>query len=161
MRDPLFRFWFRFVYGYEDRYERIGTEAYDELIAPVLPDFVSPAFEQLCQIAVRSLYNQYTFTNVGRWWYQDHEIDVVGLTTGETMLVGECKFTSDTVGYEVLQSLDRHADAVRWTPESGEEPDRKYALFARSGFTQAVHETADERDDLRLFNLEQILETLS
>lgn len=161
MRDPLFRFWFRFVYSYEDRYERIGTEAYDELIAPVLPDFVSPAFEQLCQMAVRSLYNQYTFTNVGRWWYQDHEIDVVGLTTGETMLVGECKFTSDTVGYEVLQSLDRHADAVRWTPESGEEPDRKYALFARSGFTQAIHEAADERDDLRLFNLEHILEAIS
>jgi len=27
--DPLFRFWFRFVYGNEDRYERLGADAYE------------------------------------------------------------------------------------------------------------------------------------
>jgi len=34
--DPLFRFWFRFVYGKEDRYERLGEDAYEAVIEPEL-----------------------------------------------------------------------------------------------------------------------------
>lgn len=30
--DPLFRFWFQFVYGNEDRYERLGVDAYETVI---------------------------------------------------------------------------------------------------------------------------------
>lgn len=159
LRDPLFRFWFRFVYGYEDRYEQMGADAYDEL-APALPDFVSPAFERLCQLAVRPLYEEYTFTDVGRWWYQDHEVDVVGLTTGETVLVGECKFTNDAADYSALQSLERAAEALQWMPDTGGEPNYEYALFGRSGFTRSVEEAANDRDDLHIFNLEQTLEAL-
>jgi len=33
--DPLFRFWFRFVYGNEDRYERLGADAYETVIEPI------------------------------------------------------------------------------------------------------------------------------
>ncbi|MFC6964905.1 DUF234 domain-containing protein [Halocatena marina] len=50
--DPLFRFWFRFVYGRTARYEVYGEEAYADLVEPELPAFVSGTFEQLCQRAV-------------------------------------------------------------------------------------------------------------
>jgi len=105
--DPLFRFWFRFVYGKEDRYERLGENAYDAVVEPELPDFVSQEFENLCQDALPDLYPEETFLDIGRWWYKEHEVDVVGFTTDGTMVVGECKFTNAPLDYGALASLER------------------------------------------------------
>lgn len=158
IRDPLFRFWFRFIYGYENRYEQLGEQAYSTLIEPELPDFLSERFERLCQNALRNLYPEYTITDVGRWWYRDSEVDVVGLTTSDTLLVGECKFTNSPLDYSALSKLEDHADEIRWTPDGGGPVEREYALFSRNGFTQSVREAADEREDLRLFALEDVIE---
>ncbi|MDR5673309.1 ATP-binding protein [Halalkaliarchaeum sp. AArc-GB] len=155
--DPLFRFWFRFVYGKEDRYERLGANAYDAVIEPELPDFVSHEFEGLCQDALPGLYPAETFLDIGRWWYKEHEVDVVGFTTDGTMVAGECKFTNAPLDYGALASLEDHAAEIRWTPDT-DERNTKYALFTRNGATQSVQEAVSERDDLQLFELGDITE---
>ena len=157
LRDPLFRFWFRFVYGSGTRYDAIGPDSFEQLIEPELADFISPVYERLCGAALRNLYPEYTITDVGQWWYQDHEIDVVGFTTGNTLLVGECKFQSAPTGYDALATLESHTDELRWTPPSGGERDCEYALFSRSGFEASVREAADSRDDLRLIDLDELV----
>jgi len=156
--DPLFRFWFRFVYGNEGRYERLGEDAYEAVIEPELPDFVSQEFEVLCQNALPELYPERTFLDIGRWWYHEHEVDVVGFTTGGTMVVGECKFTNAPLDYDALASLEEHAAEIRWTPEGSSDVNTEYALFTRSGATQSVQEVVSDRDDLQLFDLEGITE---
>jgi AAA+ ATPase superfamily predicted ATPase len=156
--DPLFRFWFRFVYGNEDRYERLGDGAYETVIEPEMADFVSQEFERLCQDALPDLYPDETFVDIGRWWYKSHEVDAVGLTAGETLVVGECKFTASPLDYTALASLEAHADEIRWSPDGGDVT-RTYALFSRSGFTQSVREAAADRDDLRLFDLGEVVKT--
>ncbi|XVH33647.1 ATP-binding protein (plasmid) [Haloferacaceae archaeon DSL9] len=153
--DPLFRFWFRFVYGKEDRYERLGKNAYDAVIEPELPAFVSQEFEKRCQDVLPDLYPEETFLDIGRWWYKEHEVDAVGFTADGTMVVGECKFTNAPLDYGALVSLEDHAAEIRWTPESGDR-DTKYALFARSGATQSVQEAVSERDDVQLFDVGDI-----
>ncbi|WP_123620236.1 ATP-binding protein [Halorubrum sp. CSM-61] len=153
--DPLFRFWFRFVYGKEDRYERLGENAYDAVIEPELPDFVSREFERLCQDALPGLYPAETFLDIGRWWYKEHEVNVVGFTTDGTMVVGECKFTNAPLDYGALASLEDHAAEIRWTPD-GDERSTKYALFTRNGVTQSVQEAVSKRGDVRLFDLEDV-----
>jgi AAA+ ATPase superfamily predicted ATPase len=157
LTDALFRFWFRFVYGQGDKYDRVGTDAYRELIEPHLADGVSPKFEELCRTAVYNLYDAYTFERVGRWWYQGQEVDVVGLTTGETMVAGECKFTSQPIGYDVLNDLESDVEDIRWTPQGGGDVAYEFCLFSRSGFTESLIEVAEERDDLRLFSTEDIV----
>jgi len=157
--DPLFRFWFRFVYGSGRRYDAIGPESFEAFIKPALADFVSPVFERLCQDALRELYPDQTITDVGQWWYQDHEVDVVGLTTEETLIVGECKFQQSPIGYNALASLQSHTEELRWTPSGG---DRRceYVLFSRSGFKPSVQEAATERDDIRLVDLDELVDAL-
>ncbi len=157
--DPLFRFWFRFVYGNEDRYERLGDDAYETVIEPEMADFVSQEFERLCQDALPELYPEETFVDIGRWWYKEHEVDIVGLTDDGTMVAGECKFTSSPLDYSALASLEDHTDQIRWAPNSG-DVERKYVLFARSRFTQSVREAAAERDDLELVDLAEIIENV-
>ena len=155
MLDPLFRFWFRFVYGKEDRYERLGENTYDAVIEPELPDFVSHEFERLCQDALPSLYPDKVFLGLGRWWYKEHEVDVVGFTTDGTMVVGECKFTNAPLDYRALASLEDHAAEIRWAPDT-DEKNTEYALFTRNGATQSIQEAVSERDDVRLFDLKDV-----
>lgn len=158
LQDALFRFWFRFVYGQGDKYDRAGEDAYEELIAPHLANFVSPKFEEICRAAVYDLYNEFTFDRVGRWWYQTQEIDIVGLTTEPTLVAGECKFTNSPIGYDVLSRLEDDVEEIRW-PGQNKEVDYEYCLFSRSGFRQSLLEAANERDDLQLFSLKDVLNT--
>ncbi|WP_121743618.1 ATP-binding protein [Natronorubrum halophilum] len=153
--DPLFRFWFHFVYGKEDRYERLGEDAYEAVIEPELPDFVSQEFEKICQDALPNLFPEETFLDIGRWWYREHEVDVVGFTTDGTMVAGECKFTNAPLDYSALASLEDHSAEIRWTPDTG-DTDMEYALFTRSGVTQSVQEAVSERDDLHVFDLRDV-----
>ena len=160
IRDPFFRFWFRFVYGTGNRYDELGDVAYETLIEPEMGDFVSSAFEQICCTALRPLYPEYLITDTGQWWYQNHEIDVVGLTAGETLVVGECKFQESPLGYDAFASLRQHAEELRWTPPVGSERAEAYALFSRSGFKTSVEEAAEERTDLRLFTVADVVDAL-
>jgi hypothetical protein len=97
------------------------------------------------------------FTDIGRWWYNEYEVDVVGFDADGTMVTGECKFTSAPLDYGALASLEHHTDEIRWSPDDG-EVEHEYALFARNGFTQSVRDEASGRDDLQLFDLEQIVD---
>jgi AAA+ ATPase superfamily predicted ATPase len=161
IRDPFFRFWFHFVYGTGEQYDQLGADAYEALVEPELADFVSRSFEDLCCSALRTLYPYHTITETGQWWYGEHEIDVVGLTTDETLIVGECKFRNSPLGYDAFSKLRGHTEELRWTPTDGGDRVEEYALFSRSGFKPSVEEAAAERNDLRLFTVEDIVEALS
>ncbi|MFC7233378.1 ATP-binding protein [Saliphagus sp. GCM10025308] len=160
IRDQFFRFWFHFVYGSGDRYEDFGDDAYEMLIEPELANFVSDSFEDLCGSALRTLYQEYTITDVGQWWYQEHEVDVVGLTNEDALIAGECKFQRSPLDYDAFSKLRTHVDELRWAPSGGGERKHEYALFSRSGFTQTVEDAAEERDDLRLFTVDEVVTAL-
>ena len=147
---PLFRFWFRFVYGNQDQLRMLGDDAYDELVAPELADYVNPLFERLCQQALPGLIDR-QFRDVGQWWFKEHELDVLGLTaTG--LVAGECKFTSRPVSEGALADLERTASEVRWSDEPA-DGDTLYVFFSRSGYTDDLKNVAETRDDVRLFEL--------
>jgi len=159
LRDQLFRFWFNFMYGNESQYDELGERAYTEVIEPEIADFVSQPFEDLCRSALRTLYPEYTVTEAGRWWYNGHEIDVVGLTDEGTLIAGECKFQESPVGYDVFSKLQDHTDELRWNPQQGDRKE-EYAVFSRSGFKKSVEEAAGERGNLRLFTVDDVVEAL-
>ena len=151
---PLFRFWFRFVYGNQDQLRMLGDDAYDELVAPDIADYVSPLFERLCQQALWDLVDR-RFRDVGQWWFKEHKLDVLGLSD-EGLVAGECKFTSQPVSEGVLADLERTASEVRWA-EGPADGETLYVLFSRSGYTDDVERTADTRDDVLLFELSDLI----
>ena len=149
------------IYGRSGRYELYGADAYTDLVEPELADFVSETFERCCRRALPVLAPTFDLRTVpGAWWHRGREIDVVAPTSGETLLVGECKFTSQPLGYDVLARLEDDAAHVEWTPSSGNAPAIEYSLFARSGFARSVREAAADRDDLSLFDLEDVVGAL-
>jgi len=55
LKKPLFRFWFRYVYGQTGKLVQLGDAAYEELVAPMFTDYMGPIFEIVCQNALPSL----------------------------------------------------------------------------------------------------------
>jgi len=153
---PLFRFWFRFVYGNQDRLRMLDDGAYDELVAPGLADYVSPLFERLCQRALPDLVDR-RFRAVGQWWFKEHELDVLGLSD-DGLVAGECKFTSQPASEGVLADLERTTREVRWS-EGPADGETLYVLFSRSGYTDDLERAADTRGDVLLFELSDLLTT--
>jgi AAA+ ATPase superfamily predicted ATPase len=161
IRDPVFRFYFRYLYGRGGQFELYGEDAYEDLIEPELPDFVSETFESLCHQAVPALYPDYQLTQVpSQWWHKGREIDLVAPTDGSTLVAGEAKFTTTPLGYDVLADLEDDVAHVDWAPTGGGEPTYEFGLFSRSGFKRSVEEATAERADLRLFDPSDIVAVL-
>jgi hypothetical protein len=71
----------------------------------------------------------------------------------ETLVLGECKWTNEPTGEGLLRSLEATAPEVRWR---GENRTVVYALFSKAGFTEKLTEIARERDDLSLYDAEDV-----
>jgi AAA+ ATPase superfamily predicted ATPase len=156
LKEPLFRFWFRYVYGQAGKLAQLGDDAYEQLVEPTFTEYMGSMFELVCQNALPSLVPK-TYRGVGYWWHKRYELDVVGLASDGTLVAGECKYTTRKMTEGDLADLERSAAAVEWTPPNGGDLDYHYCCFCRSGFTAGLREVADERDDVSLFTPTEIV----
>lgn len=156
LNEPLFRFWFRYVYGQEEKLVQLGDDAYEQLVEPTFSDYMGPMFEIVCQKALPSLVPK-TYQGIGYWWHRQNELDVVGLASDGTLVAGECKYTSRKMTEGDLADLERSAAQIQWTPDSGGESVVRYCCFCRSGFSDGLRAAADDRDDVLLFTPEDIV----
>ncbi|MFC5972072.1 ATP-binding protein [Halomarina salina] len=150
LTEPLFRFWFRYVYAQEATLTQLGDAAYEQVVAPTFSEYMGPMFEVVCQNALPSLVSK-TYRGIGYWWHKHHELDVVGLARDGTLVVGECKYTTREMTEGDLADVERSAAQVRWTPPAGGDPEYHYCCFSRSGFSNGLEQVAAERENLSLF----------
>ena len=158
--DEFLRFWFRYVEPNRSSIEEAPDIVYDGTIAPDLPMHVATAFEDVCQEAVWEGIRSGEFepySEVGRWWYGEDEIDIVGLAPNDDrILFAECKWTSDPVGTALVEDLQTKAENVRWGPDEREEC---FALFSKSGFVEGLEDQLDEH--WSLWNLAEMDDLLT
>jgi AAA+ ATPase superfamily predicted ATPase len=158
--DEFLRFWFRFVEPNRSSIEEAPTVVYDGTIEPNLPDHVATTFEDVCQEVVWEAIRHGElgpYSEVGRWWYGEDEIDIVGLAPDDDrMLLAECKWTSTPVGHALASQLREKAERVRWGPDTRDE---EFALFSKSGFVDGLEDELD--DSWSLFDLTAIDDCLS
>ncbi|ACV48176.1 MULTISPECIES: ATP-binding protein [Halomicrobium] len=157
--DEFLRFWFRFVEPNRSSIEEAPAVVYDETIEPNLSDHVATTFKDVCREAVWAAIRRDDlgpYSEVGRWWYGEDEIDIVGLAPGDDrILFGECKWTNEPVGHGLASQLREKGERVRWGPDTRDE---EYALFSRNGFVDGLAD--DLGDDWELFDLSRIGEIL-
>jgi len=117
--------------------------SYRKLIKPEINDYVAPFFEKLCMEQLPELVEA-DYRKIGRWWFKEHEIDILGIAQGKTVY-GECKFRNQKTGLKTLHRLQETKENIRLDPENEE-----YVLFSKSGFTERLNSL--DRDDLYLFS---------
>ncbi|WP_435196393.1 ATP-binding protein [Natronomonas sp. EA1] len=153
--DEFLRFWFRYIEPNRSSIEEAPNIVYDGTIAPDLPTHVATTFEDVCQEAVWEAIRRGDvppYSAVGRWWYREHEVDIVGLAPNDDrLLLAECKWTSEPVGAALVERLRETTAHVRWGPGDREV---RYALFSKSGFVEGLED--DLSESWSLFTLDDI-----
>jgi hypothetical protein len=149
IKDPYFRFWFRYVLPNRSRLARGRISEVAREIRADLSTFVGPVFEECCRewVARYSPLGE-SALEVGSWWSRTHdlEIDVVTLEKRGYGVLGSCKWSTRKVGENVLDEL--YEAKAAFGPKAAQT---KLALFARAGFTEALRERA-EREDVALID---------
>jgi AAA+ ATPase superfamily predicted ATPase len=158
LKDQYLRFWFRYVHPNRSQLERGGAQMIlENQVLPEIDHFASQTFEEVCQqfFWQAGLSGKLAFvpTNIGNWWNAHEEIDLVVLGEKDAILV-ECKWASKPVGIDIPAEIERKAQLI--IPELGDRRIR-FALCSRSGFTSQLIKNTDQRQDLTLYDLPEIV----
>jgi uncharacterized protein len=143
--DHFLRFWFRYVHPNQSGLDLGLTESIlEQRIRPDLDHFAATAFEEAARAFVAKLAQMgrlaFLPDRIGGWWHRDAEIDVLAISqTEKAALVGECKWSVNPIGVNVLEDLKQKANVLL---QNSEIQKINYALFSRSGFTPALEERA-------------------
>ncbi|MDO9128664.1 MAG: ATP-binding protein [Anaerolineales bacterium] len=154
--DPFLRFWFRYVHPYQSSLDLgMADGILAQRVRPTFDQFVGYAFEQAARAYIARLARKGSLPflpeRIGAWWDQSGEMDVVAVSDNEkVLLVGECKWSANAVGSDVLEDLKSKAQTLL---ETGRWNSALYFLFAKSGFTPAVQEQA-ANEGIRLVTVE-------
>lgn len=171
--DPFFRFWFRFVFPYQDELENgLGPgDLYDTEVRPALNDHAALEFEQWCRRWVRANHGA-AATKVGAWWgrstdgarvghnRQTEEIDVVGIARNRVTIVGEATWQNRRLDANVLRDLDDFKIPALEHAGFKVAPDRKVVLFARSGYSASLRSAAEADPRIELVDVTRELDVL-
>jgi AAA+ ATPase superfamily predicted ATPase len=117
LQDHYLRFWFRYVHPNRSQLERGGTQMIlNNQVLPQIDLFTGLAFEEVCRQFLWSLGLSgnlpFAPVNIGKWWKENEEIDLIVLGEIDAMLV-ECKWTSKPAGRDILANLERKTGLVR------------------------------------------------
>ena len=166
--DPYLRFWFRFVLPNQAQLEHGASveRIYRTAVSPALDHFVSkPTFEDACRAWVLDRVNHGEWRDVdrvGAWWgpipdprpgqprrQTEGEIAIVALAGSRVALAGEAKWTTEPVGFSVLEHLRR---VVPHLP--GADAGTELVLFSRTFDPRLV--AAAESERVRLVSVDDL-----
>lgn len=143
--DLFLRFWFRYVHPYQNALDLgMADGILAQRVRPTFEQFVSYAFEEAARSYVTRLARkgQLSFLpeRIGSWWDQNSEIDVLAISDSDrALLVGECQWSVNPIGSDILEELKRKTKTLRSTKSWSYII---YFLFSRSGFTPALQKQA-------------------
>ena len=160
--DFMFRFWYRYVFANRTLIETGAQQAvWEKRIEPDYNSYMGLVFEKVCRdyLCVKNANGELPilFTSIGRWWgtnpvtHSQEEIDLVA-NDGKDYIFGECKWRNDKTDLSVLCELKAKADIF-----SKNKNNTYYALFSKSGFTDAVINEAKSDSSIILADLNDIM----
>jgi AAA+ ATPase superfamily predicted ATPase len=158
--DHFLRFWFRYVHPNQGSLELgLADSVLTQRVQPDLDHFAAVAFEEAARefIAAKAREGKLPFLpeRIGSWWSRTGKLDVLAISPTEHIaLVGECKWSVNPVGVNVLEDLkDR---AAKMAQESSIEHIH-YAIFSRRGFTDALKKQA-VRNGISLYTIDELVQ---
>lgn len=155
IKDNFFNFYFRFIFPFISEIETGNVEiVYQTEIKPYLNQFVGNVFETICIQYLRKMNIDGKlpsgFTQLGRWWYKDTKIDIMGLEKKKPVLYAECKWQNTKMGIGDYKHLLNKIDTMDL---SSIKP--HIYLFSKSGFEDNLLELSTSDNYLKLIDLSQ------
>lgn len=128
LKDNYFRFWFRFVFEYQQYIEQGKQDLLlKEKIMPQLPAFIGTVYEEVALAWARKTFSDFL---IGRWWDKDKEIDLVGISEAKREVIfGEVKWR-DVGEREAESILQQLREKSAYVPLSYKK--KSYLLVAKT-----------------------------
>jgi len=148
--DPYLRFYYRFL-ALRQAQLALGesTQALEEIKRHLLDFIGTHTWEELCrEWTLRASGRDeldISIDQIGSAWTRQAQVDVVGINTMEkTIILGECKWGTKSVGRKVLQELVSKTDQI--VPKRGQWR-VLYVYFARNGWTDAAKSFTEDKSN--------------
>ena len=143
---PFHRFWFGFVAPYARELERGEHRHFWENYRLHRDRALSLIFEHLSNALIEQTFAlSDPIISYGSWWDRKSEYDVLAITEGGRVLLGECKYKGRKITKGELTKLQEKA------MQTGLRVDA-FVLFSRNGFSKELLGMAGE--GLMLFGIE-------
>jgi len=159
--DHFLRFWFRYVHPNQGSLDLgLADSVLTQRVRTDLDHFAASSFEEAARefVAAKARAEKWSFLpeRIGSWWNRSAELDVLAINqAGKMALVGECKWSVNLVGTNILEDLKRRAGVM--AQESGIEH-FQYTLFSRKGFTDALKKQA-KHEEIHLFTVKDLVQS--
>ncbi len=156
IKDNFFKFWFRHILPNTGLLELGLHRQVLENIEKTIDEYTSHIFEQVAlqHLALLAKNREITFTNIGKWWHKDVEIDLVAIDKKtRTAYFIEAKWSKNPLTRKTLYRLISKSEKFPWRKN-----DRKniYILYSRKGYTF----TTDD-ENVKLYTLKHIEKTFN
>ncbi len=136
------RFWFAFI---SPIFKGIRDEQYaefHELFKNKQAEFSEFVFEQLSHELIKKQFENDPITQIGRYWDDQGQIDLIAKTTDGKIIAGSCKYTNSKVKKTILTKLKDDCEDIELKVDT-------FVLFSKKGFTTELKSLKGE--DLKLF----------
>lgn len=160
IKDNMFCFWFRFVFGNTELIEQRKIDyIYDNKVEPFINQYLGFVFEEICIQYLRQLnFNDrlpFIFESIGRWWgnnpkkKREEEIDII-CKNDDNIMFGECKWRNEPLGIDVVNLLVEKSEIFNCT-------NKYYIFFSKSGFKDDVIDLANKNKNIKLISLSDMI----
>ncbi len=129
--SPFVRFWFAFISPF---FQGIKNGEFDEFFTQFKnrqSEFSNLIFEQLSFEFTKQYFQEDKIYNIGRYWDDTCEINLVAKTKSGKIIVGTCKYTNAKIKKSELTKLKENCE------HAGIKPDI-FMLFTKKGYTSEL-----------------------
>jgi hypothetical protein len=156
--DPYLLFWFRFIYPYRIDLEFYRVNEVLNIIKISFDHHCGQCYEYLIRdlILEKIILADFNLQSIGRWWFQEGEIDIVGIDEEEKVVVFcEIKWSdlNSSDIKRIVKKLKNKASKVIWHKEIRKE---KYCIVART----IIDRDAFSIPNVELYDLDSIFLSL-
>lgn len=130
-REPFVRFWFAFI---SPIFKGIKEGTFEEFLKRFQSreaEFTDMIFEQLSHEFLKKAFSPDTITQLGRYWDDENEINLLGKTHQGKIIAGSCKYSNSKVKKSELAALKQKCEEL-------EIPADIFVLFSKKGYTNEL-----------------------
>jgi len=149
--SPFLRFWFAFVSPVFKGIRDGDFEEFFKIYNNRKSEFTNLIFDQLTHELVKKISLEDKIYNIGRYWDDEREIDLVSKTKSGKILVGSCKYTDKKLKKSELTKLKENC-------EKAEIKADMYLIFAKKGYS--IELKSLKSDSIQLFTCRHLKELI-
>lgn len=144
---PFLRFWFSAVSPY---YKGIKEGDFSEMKAKwenTKQSFFDQVYEALVISLVKESFKEDWVAKIGSYWDKSTEIEILGKTKGEKVIVGACKYSKSKANKSELTKLQEKCAKVELSPDI-------FVIFSENGFSSEFKK--EKSETLKLYTLKNL-----